>query len=147
MDRAAARIAARGHTIVSSSPVLVVDREGSVILDPREERRIIPGEPDEADRDVLALHAALATERERREAAEAAVVTLRAIVEGRTVAPTDAEIAAHGGEWRCVGAGAAYAEISGLVAAGLRDVARGVTLRWWPLDATGRPCSWPKVQP
>jgi hypothetical protein len=81
MDRAAARIAARGHIIVSSSPVLVVDREGSVILDPREERRIIPGEPDEADRDVLALHAALATERERREAAEAAVVTLREEVE------------------------------------------------------------------
>lgn len=77
---------------------------------------------------------------------QAECARLRAIVEGRTVAPTDAEIAAHTGEWRCVGAGAAYAEISGLVAAGLRDVARGVTLRWWPLDATGRPCSWPEVQ-
>jgi hypothetical protein len=80
MDRAAARIAARGHTIVSSSPVLVVDREGSVILDPREERRTIPGEPDEADRDVLALHAALATERERREAAEARLAALAGAV-------------------------------------------------------------------
>jgi hypothetical protein len=76
MDRAAARIAARGHIIVSSSPVLVVDREGSVTIDPREERRTIPGEPDEADRDVLALHAALATERERREAAEARLAAL-----------------------------------------------------------------------
>ena len=58
------------------------------------------------------------------ERAVAAVDALLAIVEGRTEAPADAERAAHSGEW--------------LVR--YRD-SRAV--RWWPLDATGRPTTWP----
>ena len=65
---------------------------------------------------------ATALESERDEAR--ASVSARAIVEGRTVAPADAERAAHSGEW--------------LVR--YRD-SRAV--RWWPLDSTGRPCAWP----
>ena len=56
----------------------------------------------------------------------------RAIVEGRTVAPTDAEIAAHlaaGGDW--------------LVRKTLDATLIPRTVRWWPLDASGRPTTWP----
>lgn len=59
-----------------------------------------------------------------RDAARAEADALRAIVEGRAEAPTDAERAVHSGEW--------------LVR--YRD-SRAV--RWWPLDATGRPTTWP----
>ena len=58
------------------------------------------------------------------ERAVAAVAALLAIVDGRAEAPTDAERAVHAGEW--------------LVR--YRD-SRAV--RWWPLDATGRPTTWP----
>lgn len=58
------------------------------------------------------------------ERAVAAVDALRAIVDGRTAAPTDAERAVHAGEW--------------LVR--YRD---SRACRWWPLDSTGRPCAWP----
>lgn len=75
-------------------------------------------------------------------------VRLRAIVEGRTVPPTDAEIAAHeraGGRWRC-----ALVHLRGGhdwmddddARAKVRLSAPG-TWRWWPLDASGRPCPWP----
>lgn len=57
--------------------------------------------------------------------AVAAVDALLAIVDGRAEAPTDAERAVHAGEW--------------LVR--YRD-SRAV--RWWPLDSTGRPTTWPK---
>ena len=56
----------------------------------------------------------------------------RAIVEGRTVAPTDAEIAAHlaaGGDW--------------LVRKTLDATLIPRTVRWHPLDATGCPTTWP----
>lgn len=81
----------------------------------------------------------------------------REIIDGRATPPTDAQAMAHaaaGGWWllrderdhdnpRVLLAldahrGAALAEAR----AGERD---GV--RWWPLDASGRPCAWPEVQP
>ena len=54
----------------------------------------------------------------------AEVDALRAIVDGRAEAPADAERAAHSGEW--------------LVR--YRD---SRACRWWPLDSTGRPTTWP----
>lgn len=58
------------------------------------------------------------------ERAVAAVDALRAIVDGRTEAPTDAERAAHSGEW-------------------LVRYRGSRAVRWWPLDASGRPTTWP----
>jgi hypothetical protein len=79
---------------------------------------------------------------------------LRAIVEGRTTPPTDAEIEVHdaaGGLWRCVaiddpymcrdamrGRGAAYHRA-------LIDALESEGARWWALDAQKRPCAWPVV--
>jgi len=73
----------------------------------------------------------------------------RATIEGRTVAPTDAEIAAHaaaGGLWRTNW----NDRIDARLAHGLRqdDVSSYVVggrqpSRWWALDASGRPCVWP----
>lgn len=82
--------------------------------------------------------------------ARAEADALRATVEGRTVAPTDAEIEAHaaaGGRWR-----SALMHLRGGhdwmddddVRAKVRLSAPG-TWRWWALDATGRPCPWPTV--
>ena len=105
---------------------------------------VVPVSDAEADRDA---------QRTRAEAAEAEVARLRAIVEGRTTAPTDAEIAAHdaaGGTWlvryRRDGWGGDDAALF-LDVLAPRDV-RGdglAAVRWWPLDASGRPCAWPEV--
>ena len=65
----------------------------------------------------------------RRDAARAEADALRAIVEGRAVAPTDAERAAHAGEWLV-----RYRSLAS-------EPARAI--HWWPLDATGRPTTWP----
>lgn len=100
----------------------------------------------------------------RATAAEAERDELRAIVDGRTEAPTDEEIAAHcaqGGRWRsathahtvCFG-GATYRvparshEASTLPGAQSdRDLHAldDIVARWWPLDSEGRPCAWPVV--
>lgn len=72
---------------------------------------------------------------------------LRAIVEGRTTPPTYAEIDAHevaGGLWRWQNlpddpAGPRFGHAR---AAEAMYFCR-FPLRWWPLDATGRPCAWP----
>ena len=87
---------------------------------------------------------AIGRERTRAEAAEAEVARLRAIVEGRTVAPSDAEIDAHwraGGAWlvgRTVVTGAAEARrLASLGIAGVTWVALDGLLRG------GAPCPWP----
>lgn len=77
------------------------------------------------------------------------VVALRAIIEGRTTAPTRAEIAAHeaaGGRWlvRNPELVRGYVETSAeYTADACRE--RGITLRWIALDADDRPCAWPEV--
>ncbi len=82
----------------------------------------------------------------------AEIAALRAIIEGSTTPPTDAEIAAHetaGGAWTCITVGEWIFSDSGMdgeAARGLRSVleANGwATPRWWALDSTRRPCAWP----
>jgi len=98
--------------------------------------------------EVLRLRAELARVTAERDA-------LRAIIEGRTTPPTDAEIAAHwraGGAWRALGLRgfalskdtADRGEATILAALDRRST---VPRRWWPLDASGRPCAWPEVTP
>jgi hypothetical protein len=105
-------------------------------------------------RELDAGEAALTAMDKRAAEAEAERDGLRAIVEGRTVAPTDAEIAAHEkarGRWSVVGEGAnagfatltRYAEKAREIRGMAADL-DGIT-RWWPLDASGRPCPWPTV--
>jgi hypothetical protein len=104
---------------------------GSVLLDAELVRDLAA--------DLLDAHAALDAHRTRAEAE-----ALRAIVEGRVEAPTDAEVAAHlaaGGDW--------------LVRRVASELARETceapmcsrVVRWWPLDDAGRPTTWPEVQP
>lgn len=84
------------------------------------------------------------------------VQRLREIVEGRTTAPTGAEIAAHeatGGTWRT------YVPNEWIFSGDLMDAeetlkvcdvqqANAVTnARWWALDASGAPTQWPVVTP
>ncbi len=94
----------------------------------------------------------------------AEIVRLGAIIEGRTTPPTDAEFATHdaaGGSWRIV----THAVGTRILAEDgyQRDVAmwahaemlrdamapggplHGADVRWWALDAEGRPCAWPVV--
>lgn len=86
-------------------------------------------------------------------ALHAEVERLRAIIEGRTTPPTDAEIAAliaAGGSWRvvetirCGGVVLHVEEIDD--ARRVRDLApRECRQRWWALDAQHCPCAWPVV--
>jgi len=74
-----------------------------------------------------------------------------AIIEGRTTAPTDAEIDEHAkarGAW-CVADGAGGGDVRS-VARTVREIARwhrerGAAWRWIALDAQRRPCAWPVV--
>ena len=75
---------------------------------------------------------------------------LRAIVEGRTTAPTMAEWAAHDGEWDVLidfaatpwcRAHRSRATISG--PAGPALIQEGTPVRWWPVDDERRLCPWP----
>jgi hypothetical protein len=82
--------------------------------------------------------------RELREA-RAEVERLRAIVEGRTTPPTDAEIAAHSkssGWWLVSSLDDMSLEL--IEQAQERDwcIEWGAE-RWLPLDHNGRPCAWP----
>lgn len=73
---------------------------------------------------------------------------LRAIIEGRTVPPTDAEIDAMReayGQWMCVRISGGVPSI--VFGEKAKIVARWKGYRWWALDATGKPCAWPKVSP
>ena len=84
---------------------------------------------------------------------------LRAIIEGRTTTPTEAEIAAHdhaGGWWlflpgrgigRCSCSACRTAQMPAgeLLPGNVRMVAAAGGGRWWALDAQRRPCAWPVV--
>lgn len=118
---------------------------------------------------IHAEHAAHCDEECFKNAGHAAVMTivelmrerdaLRAIIEGRTTPPTEAERRAHhdahGGRWM-------QRDDDDPAPAQLRPIwQRIVNLadfdssyyveefiakhpgRWWPLDSTGRPCAWP----
>ena len=89
---------------------------------------------------------------------------LRAIVDGRRVTPTLAEIAKHGGEWLCDGetvalyfsdnndtklrvrAASMTASIGDTVARVWLSTKNAQGALWIALD-DGRPCAWPKVTP
>lgn len=90
------------------------------------------------------------------------VECLRAIIDGRTTPPTQAEIAAHeaaGGAWLFFETKNAEGQPLHDAAPAVADhefsayearegqVLLGHAVRWWPLDATGRPCAWPVVAP
>lgn len=101
--------------------------------------------------DLAATVEALTAERD----AARAVVALRAIIEGRTVPPTDAEIAAHhaaGGRWRCLVPNRlwqskdAMHDSTARIQRATLEVDGGPAV-WWSIDSTGRPCAWPVVPP
>ena len=104
-------------------------------------------DPDGSDprAEVATLRAAALADAGRLAAERDAAL---AIIAGRDVAPTDAEVEAHeranglGSAWLCVWEGRQRViEHS----SGVRYI-RGTGGRpWWPLDATGRPCAWPTV--
>lgn len=89
----------------------------------------------------------------RADAASQERDALRAIIDGRTVPPTDTEMAQHdsrGGSWLIAPRHyqpVAYRDISiakhyALMALDGDDA---LPMTWWALDATGRPCAWPVV--
>ena len=122
----------------------------------------------EADRDAALAHAAeferalhVVRSTAEREADDVLALraerdALRAIVEGQTTLPTDAEALAHdraGGRWLVlrasggtIGRSDADLAVFGLGVAWISptptDDFPGAE-RVWPLDATGRPCAWP----
>lgn len=137
------RIAVANLAIESRWPVVEIVAPGAQTSDERLAQAIAERDAAEADRDYWHAQAtgmAPSVDGMRAitsllipggtgcvvdpERAVAAVDALRAIVDGRTAAPTDAERAVHAGEW--------------LVR--YRD---SRACRWWPLDSTGRPCAWP----
>ena len=100
------------------------------------------------DRELrVAAEEALTTAREERDAARAEAAGLRAVVEGRTVPPTPQEIAAHhdasGSGW-LVSSDRDVIPYT-LCRSEARDGGAPDGARWWPLDASGRPCDWPTV--
>ena len=93
---------------------------------------------------------------EERDALRAEVAGLRAVVEGRGEPPTDEEIEAHhgaGGAWVVVTPRYVVSDRwPCLVRVRVADhrvatAAYGETWRWLPLDAAGRVCAWPVVEP
>ena len=71
--------------------------------------------------------------------------TALAIVEGSTAPPTDVEIAAHDGTWRCTTPRNQWDGMDPRLAAAMRDALDGEPCRWWALDAQRRPCARPTV--
>lgn len=117
-----------------------------------------------ADRDAALAHAeeltrALRIADRTHDATLAERDALRAIIEGRTTPPTDAEIEAHdaaGGWWlflpgrgfgRCSCSACRTAQMPAgeLLPGNVRMVAAVGGGRWWALDAQRRPCAWPVV--
>jgi len=77
--------------------------------------------------------------RAERDAERAEAEALRAIVEGRECAPTPDECRAHKdtfGWWLVQGRDGKPSVLVGFVT-------NTTIVRWWPLDATGRPTGWP----
>ena len=76
------------------------------------------------------------------------VIALHAIVEGRTVPPTDDELAAHdatGATWMIAHRdGQIVVTVMSWPSSRDWHVGKGAT-RWWPLESDGRPCAWPVV--
>ena len=105
---------------------------------------------DIAARDTL-LDATEHTARAREAELTAEVTRLRAIVAGRSTAPTDAEIAAHeaaGGMWLVTWEAIAGAGLlDGPAAVRAADSARrggyAVPVTRWVAALEGRPCAWP----
>jgi hypothetical protein len=87
------------------------------------------------------------TARAEADALRAQVEEARAILEGRTVAPTLADVAAHaaaGGRWILRWSDGAFGHARGPCAVtDAREPGVVTAVRWWPLDATGRPTTWP----
>ena len=83
----------------------------------------------------------------------AEIVRLGAIIEGRTVAPTDHELEVHGargGRWRTryqVGDPALCRDgMEATEAREVRDRMRPLHVyTWWATEADGTPCAWPEV--
>jgi hypothetical protein len=76
----------------------------------------------------------------------AALAGAQEIIEGRTIAPTDAEIVAHwraGGTW--IVEGVIVLRVVEAVCAH-RDQASWAAVTWLPLDRSRRPCAWPVVE-
>ena len=117
-----------------------------------------------ADRDAALAHAeeltrALRIADRTHDATLAERDALRAIIDGRTTPPTEAEIEAHdaaGGWWlflpgrgfgRCSCSACRTAQMPAgeLLPGNVRMVAAVGGGRWWALDAQRRPCAWPVV--
>lgn len=116
-----------------------VDHEGAA---QQRTWRVLGGEGSAPNADAV-------TQRAEKVAAERDA--LRAIIAGRTEPPTEAEARAHaseGGWWLALVVEDArpdrdaipHVSVHGRVAPGWRG------LRWWPIDATGRPCAWPTTE-
>lgn len=67
------------------------------------------------------------------------------IIAGSAVPPTDAEIAAHDGMWRCTTPRNQWDGMGPRLVAAMRDALNGEPCRWWALDANRRPCPWPTI--
>lgn len=77
-----------------------------------------------------------------------ALAEAHAIIEGRTVAPTNAEIAAHhaaGGSWLALRCGAAMWWSVEVMRFRDMTISLGLSATWLALDSSGRPCAWPVV--
>lgn len=82
-----------------------------------------------------------------RDALRAENARLRAIVEGRTTAPTRDEVDVHfaaGGRWILRWSDGTFGTARGPCAvADASEPGILTAVRWWPLDRDGRPCAWP----
>lgn len=96
-----------------------------------------------ADEAIVAWQSFLRDEKSERAA-------LRAIIEGRAEGPTNDELTAHdaaGGGWMVRPQGFTVSVTMGgpsyTHAWRERLSTQDHPARWWPLDASGRPCAWP----
>jgi len=146
--RAQATMAAPCVDAVRAITTLLIPGGTGCVVDP--ERVVAAAHGLATDRDA-ARRAATFAEMERdtlrglTDAMRADNVRLRAIVEGRTVAPSDAEITAHhdaGGSGWLVSSDRDVIPYT-LCRSEARDGGASPGARWWALDASGRPCPWP----
>ena len=108
----------------------------------------ILGEPDDGETRLKWTESAAQKLVSERDGLREEVKRLRAIVEGRTTAPTDAEIAAHPGPWLVQYGDGGYDVLlkpSALVGAKAPSGHSLRPARWWPLGH-GSPCAWSEVR-